>query len=85
MSRVPARLSSVRKLPWLLILRTAQLVWVHLRDDLSPHDRRRLGALVRTPPHRLTAQERADLRDIVKKVDLAGLGKDLALLRGLKK
>jgi hypothetical protein len=85
MSRAPVRLSRVRSIPWLLVLRAAQLIWVHLRDDLSPHDRRRLGALVRTPPHRLTTQERADLRAIVKKVDLAGLGKDLALLRGLKR
>ena len=44
MSRVPARLTSVRRIPWLLVFRTAQLIWAHLRDDLSPHDRRRLGA-----------------------------------------
>jgi hypothetical protein len=85
MARVPARLSRVRTIPWLLVLRAAQLIWVHLRDDLNPHDRRRLGALVRTPPHRLTPQERSDLRAIVRKVDLTGLGRDLALLRGLKR
>jgi hypothetical protein len=85
MARVPARLSRVRSLPWLLLLRAAQLVWVHLRDDLTPHDRQRLGRLVRTPPHRLTAQERRDLRDIVRKVDLTGLGRDLAGLRSLRK
>jgi hypothetical protein len=85
MSRVPARLSRVRSIPWLLVLRAAQLVWTHLRDDLTPHDRRRLGALVRTPPHRLTAQERADIRAIVRKVDLTGLGRDLAGLRGRKR
>jgi hypothetical protein len=85
MSRVPARLSRVRTIPWLLVLRAGQLIWVHLRDDLSPHDRRRLGALVRRPPHRLTPQERADLRSIVRKVDLSGLGRDLAGLRSLRK
>ncbi|MEA2177089.1 MAG: hypothetical protein QOG77_386 [Solirubrobacteraceae bacterium] len=85
MARSPVRLTRVRSIPWLLVLRTGQLIWAHLRDDLSPHDRRRLGALVRTPPHRLTAQERADLRAIVRKVDLAGLGKDLAGLRGLRR
>jgi hypothetical protein len=85
MARVPARMSRVRSIPWLLVLRTGQIIWVHLRDDLSPHDRRRLGALVRTPPHRLTAQDRADLRAIVRKVDLSGLGRDLAGLRGLKR
>jgi hypothetical protein len=58
---------------------------MHLRDDLSPHDRRRLGALLKTPPHRLTAQERSDLRAIVRKVDVAGLGRDLAGLRGLRR
>ena len=85
MARVPARLSRVRTIPWLLVLRAAQIIWVHLRDDLSPHDRRRLGTLVRTPPHRLTAQERADMRAIVRKVDMSGLGRDLAGLRGLKR
>jgi hypothetical protein len=85
MARVPARLSRVRSIPWLLVLRTGQIIWVHLRDDLTPHDRRRLGALVRTPPHRLTPQERADLRAIVRKVDISGLGRDLAGLRGLRK
>jgi hypothetical protein len=81
MPRVPARLSRVRSVPWLLVLRAAQLVWTHLRDDLTPHDRTRLGRLVRTPPHRLTPQERADLRAIVRKVDLGSLGRDLAGLR----
>jgi hypothetical protein len=85
MARVPARLSRVRSIPWLLVLRAGQVIWVHLRDDLTPHDRRRLGALVRTPPHRLTPQERADLRAIVRKVDVTGLGRDLAGLRGLRK
>jgi hypothetical protein len=85
MARVPARLSRVRSIPWMLVLRTGQIIWVHLRDDLTPHDRRRLGALVRTPPHRLTPQERADLRAIVRKVDISGLGRDLAGLRGLRK
>jgi hypothetical protein len=85
MSRVPARLSRVRTIPWMLVLRTGQVIWMHLRDDLSPHDRRRLGALLKTPPHRLTAQERSDLRAIVRKVDVAGLGKDLAGLRGLRR
>ena len=85
MARVPARMSRVRTLPWLLILRSAQLIWTHLRDDLTPQERRQLGRLVRTPPHRLTPAERADLRAIVRKVDLGSLGKDLALLRGLRK
>jgi hypothetical protein len=85
MSRVPARLSRVRTIPWMLVLRTGQVIWMHLRDDLSPHDRRRLGALLKTPPHRLTAQERSDLRAIVRKVDVAGLGRDLAGLRGLRR
>ena len=85
MPRVPARLSRVRTVPWLLVLRAAQLVWTHLRDDLTPQDRSTLGRLVRTPPHRLTPQERADLRAIVRKVDLAALGRDLAGLRSRRR
>ncbi len=78
-------MSSVRRIPWLLVFRTGQLIWAHLRDDLSPHDRRRLGRLVRVPPHRMSAQEREDLLTIVRKVDLGGLGRDLFSLRGLLK
>jgi hypothetical protein len=81
MPRPSARLSRVRSVPWLLVLRAAQLVWTQLRDDLSPEDRRRLGRLVRTPPHRLTAQERDEIRTIVGKVDLSRLGADLVGLR----
>ena len=84
MPRVPARLSRVRSLPWLLMLRAAQVFWTHLRDDLTPQDRTRLGRLVRTPPHRLTAQERDDIRRIVRKVDLMGLGREIAGLKGRK-
>jgi hypothetical protein len=85
MSRVPVRLTSVRRIPWLLVFRTGQLIWAHLRDDLSPHDRRRLGRLVRVPPHRMSAQERSDLLAIVRKVDLGGLGRELFTLRSLHK
>jgi hypothetical protein len=85
MARVPARMSRVRSLPWLLMLRAAQLIWVHRRDDLSPQDRQRLGRLVRTPPHRFTAQERSDLGRIVRKIDLGGLTRDIAGLRGHKR
>jgi hypothetical protein len=76
-----SRLSRVRSLPWLLVLRAAQLVWTQLRDDLSPDDRRRLGRLLRTPPHRLTARERDEIRTIVGKVDLSRLGSGLVGLR----
>ena len=76
--RLPAR---IRTVPWLLVLRGAQVVWEHLRDDLSAEDRRRLARLVRTPPHRLTPAERNDLRRIVTKVDLGRLGRDLTSLR----
>ncbi len=76
--RLPAR---VRTIPWLLVLRGAQVVWAHLQDDLSAQDRARLARLVRTPPHRFTPAERAELRRIVGKVDLGRLGRDLTALR----
>ena len=83
MSRVPARMSTIRKIPWVLVFRTGQLIWAHLRDDLTPHDRRRLGRLIRIPPNRMTAQERNDLLTIVRKVDVSGLGRELITLRSL--
>ncbi len=77
-SRLPDR---IRTVPWLLVLRGAQVVWNHLQDDLTAQDRTRLARLVRTPPHRLTPAERTELRRIVGKVDLGRLGRDLTKLR----
>jgi hypothetical protein len=76
-------MSTIRKIPWVLVFRTGQLIWAHLRDDLTPHDRRRLGRLIRIPPNRMTAQERNDLLTIVRKVDVSGLGRELITLRSL--
>jgi len=78
---VPSLPARIRTLPWLLVLRGAQVVWTHLQDDLTPQDRARLARLVRTPPHRLTPAERTELRAIVGKVDLGRLGRDLTKLR----
>ncbi len=76
--RLPDR---IRTVPWLLLLRGAQLVWTHLQDDLTAQDRARLGRLLRVPPHRMTPADRAELRRIAAKVDLRGLGRDFTDLR----
>jgi len=78
---VPSLPARIRTVPWLLVLRAAQVVWTHLQDDLTPQDRARLARLVRTPPHRLSPSERSELRAIVGKVDLGRLGRDLTKLR----
>jgi hypothetical protein len=57
---------SVRRLPFFKVFALAQLALLARRHltQLQPHERRRLGALVRRGPG-LQAHERAELRELV--------------------
>ena len=89
-----AGVRGVRAIPWRVVLEIATLVYTRFRDDVPPKDRRRLGVLVRKSkgdPRRLTAAERSAVLDILKRVDVQKLGRDVAgivsarRLRGLLK
>ncbi len=72
---------AVRALPWARILRVAKLVLDRFADDIPKGDRSRLAALVRKSkgdPRRLTTPERRELVRIVRQVDVAKLGRDVA-------
>jgi hypothetical protein len=77
-SAVPA---AARAIPWRVVLEVGTLVYTRFRDDVPPKDRRRLGTLVRKSkgdPRRLTAAERRELLEILKRVDVQRLGRDVA-------
>ena len=73
--------TGLRAVPWKLVLELATLVLNRFRDDVPAGDRRKLSALVRKSkgdPRRLTTAERRELVRIVRQVDVAKLGRDVA-------
>ncbi len=73
--------SALRALPWARILAYGRVVLDRFSEDIPKKDRDRLGRLVRKSkgdPRRLTAAERTELVAILRRLDLARLGKDLA-------
>jgi len=73
------RLPRVKAVPWALLLQGAAAAHRRWRE-LEEGERRRLGELVRKSrgrPGNLTARERADIRRLVAKLDLPGIGREL--------
>ncbi len=88
-SKSPAgKLLRARNLPWALLLQAGTLVGSRWKS-LSAKDRARLTALLRESGGRvgtLSAKQRGELRELVGKLDLKGLGGDLLpLVRGGRK
>jgi hypothetical protein len=81
----PAGLKAV---PWKLVLEVATLVVTRFRDDIPSSDRRKLTALVRQSkgdPRRLTASERKQLLELLKRVDVQRLGRDVTAVVGARR
>jgi hypothetical protein len=71
-----SKLSSVKKVPWLLVFELARMTHGHVMDRTSPADRRKVMNAVRSShgdPRRLTKRERDELRDIAQKLDVKQL------------
>jgi hypothetical protein len=74
----------VKDLPWALLLQAGVIVGRRWRG-LSAEDRERLATLLRRSggrPSSLSGKERKELRKLSRKLDLKGLGGELAALRG---
>ncbi len=74
MAKIP-----IKGAPWLMIMQAALSARRHW-GVLEPSERTDLARLLRTTrgrPANLTAHEKAELRRLVGKLDLPGLGKDL--------
>jgi hypothetical protein len=72
---------AIRALPWGRILAVGRIVLDRFADDIPKRDRTRLAGLLRKSkgdPRRLTAAERRELVRIVRQVDVAKLGRDVA-------
>lgn len=72
----------VKAAPIALLAQAAMVARDHW-NEVSPRDRAELTRLLRASrgrPANLTARERADLRRLVGRLDLPGLGRDLAPL-----
>jgi hypothetical protein len=79
--------TGLRAVPWKLVLELATVVVNRFRDDVPAGDRRRLTTLVRTSkgdPRRLTAAERRELLEILRRVDVQRLGRDVTALVGAR-
>jgi hypothetical protein len=77
-----SKLERVKALPWAAMLQGVVVIGRHWRS-LSERDRARLTGLVRQSQGRLgnlSAREREDLRKLVGKLDLKGIGRDLFLV-----
>ncbi len=82
------RVSSVRTIPWRLVLEVATLVVNRFRDDLPPADRQRLTALVRKSkgdPRRLTPRERDEILTHLRHIDVPRLGRDVTAVVGARR
>lgn len=76
--RVMAKIP-IKAVPWLLMMQAALTAREHW-DVLTAAERTALTRLLRTAkgrPSNLTTRERAELRRLVGRLDLPGLGKDL--------
>jgi hypothetical protein len=82
------KLLRMKALPWTLLLQGATVTGKRWRS-LSANDRARLARLTRDSRGRLgnlSAKERRELRKLVEKLDLKGIGRELLpLTRGGRK
>ena len=70
-----------RAIKWGAILRVAQIVLGRFAEDLQKKDRERLASLVKKAkgnPRRLTGDERREVVRVLRQVDVAKLGRDVA-------
>ena len=79
-------MAPLRALPWGRILAVARVVLDRFSEDIPKKDRQRLGALLRKSkgdPRKLTTAERREVVRIVRQVDVAKLGREVAALLAL--
>ena len=76
-----SKLSSLKRVPWLLVFELARLTHGHVMDRTSPSDRRKVMDLVRRShgdPRKLTKRERDELRAVAAKLDVKQLAAALS-------
>ena len=79
-------MAPLRALPWGRILAVARVVLERFSEDIPKKDRKRLGTLLRKSkgdPRKLTQAERREVVAIVRQVDVAKLGREVAAMLAL--
>jgi hypothetical protein len=85
---VAAPVAGLKAVPWRLVLELATLAVTRFREDLPPSERRKLTALVRRSkgdPRRLTSAERRQMLDLLKRLDVQRLGRDVTAVVGARR
>jgi hypothetical protein len=86
-TKARATLERTKSLPWAAALQAAMVLLTRWKS-LSQKDRDRLIRLIRDSRGRLSnlsSRERGELRRLVRKADLKGIGRDLLALRGRRR
>jgi hypothetical protein len=68
-----SKVSSLRRVPWLLVFELARMTHGHIMDATSPAERRRVMDIVRRShgdPRRISARDKDDLKKIAGKLDV---------------
>ena len=79
-------MAPLRALPWGRILAVARVVLERFSEDIPKKERQRLTTLLRKSkgdPRKLTVAERREVVGIVRQVDVAKLGREVAALLAL--
>jgi hypothetical protein len=84
-----SKISSVRRVPWLLVFELARMTHGHIMEATSPQDRRRVMEIIRRAhgdPRKISAGDKAELKGIAGKLDVKSLatGAAPALMRSRK-
>jgi hypothetical protein len=70
-----------KAIPWARVFAVARIVVDRVGSDIPPKDRKRVATLLRESkgdPRKLTANERRELLRILRQVDYAKLGREVA-------
>ena len=79
-------MAPLRALPWGRVFAVARVVLERFSEDIPKKDRQRLARLLRKSkgdPRKLTSAERREVVQIVRQVDAAKLGREVAALLAL--
>lgn len=70
---VMSKVSSLRRVPWLLVFELARMTHGHIMDATSPAERRKVMDIVRRShgdPRKISDRDKDDLKKIAAKLDV---------------
>jgi hypothetical protein len=76
-----SKVSSLRRVPWLLVFELARMTHGHVMDATSPAERRRVMEIIRrshADPRRISDRDKDELKKIAAKLDVKTLATSAA-------